>query len=396
MVALVPIRKPARGIPRPLRPNLRGLTRIQLETFVTSKLGAPRFRADQIFEWVHRHRASDVHEMTNLPKPLRSLIDEHADLRRLERHGDFVARDGTRKLRLRTLDGHYIESVLIPNDQRGFTLCVSSQVGCSMTCRFCATASLTFERSLAAWEIVDQIEQAQDLLEQASQREGRDHGRSDDPESWPYRLSNVVYMGMGEPLHNFIPVKASVEIVTDPKGAAITARRITISTSGLVPAIERFSRDPLSAQVGLAVSLNATTDDVRDDVMPINLKWPLLALLNAVRALPDARRRDLTFEYVLLSEVNDFEDDAHRLADLVREFDCHINVIPFNPHPHAPYKRPSSNRVRRFMDVAKRRGLRVYLRTPRGDDIGAACGQLALEGESGQAPAAPLEEGRTT
>lgn len=359
---------------------------------MTSKLGAPRFRADQIFEWIHKHRVGCVDEMANVPKQLRNLLTEHADLSRLERHGDFVARDGTRKLRLRTLDGHYIESVLIPNDQRGFTLCVSSQVGCSMTCRFCATASLPFERSLAAWEIVDQIEQAQDLLDQASEHEGREFGVSDDPDTWPYRLSNVVYMGMGEPLHNFIPVKASVDIVTDPKGAAITARRITISTSGLVPAIERFSRDPLSAQVGLAVSLNATTDRVRDDVMPINLKWSISTLLDAVRALPDARRRDLTFEYVLLAEVNDFEEDAHRLAELVREFDCHINVIPFNPHPHAPYKRPSSTRVRHFMDVAKRRGLRVYLRTPRGDDIGAACGQLALEGEQ-QGTAAGSDSG---
>ncbi|MGB1699168.1 MAG: 23S rRNA (adenine(2503)-C(2))-methyltransferase RlmN, partial [Nannocystaceae bacterium] len=158
-------------------------------------------------------------------------------------------------------------------------------------------------------------------------------------------------------------------------------RRITISTSGLVPAIERFAKDPLSARVGLAVSLNATTDEVRDQVMPINLKWRITELLDAVRALPDDRRRDLTFEYVLLAEINDFEHDAHRLADLIRDFDCHVNVIPFNPHPHAPYRRPSSARVQRFMTIAKGRGLRVYLRTPRGDDIGAACGQLALEGE---------------
>jgi 23S rRNA (adenine2503-C2)-methyltransferase len=355
---------------------------------VASKLAAPRFRADQIFEWIHRHRVQDVDEMANIPKALRLLITEHGDLRRLERHGDFVARDGTRKLRLRTLDGYFIESVLIPNDQRGFTLCVSSQVGCSMTCRFCATASLPFERNLAAWEIVDQVEQAQDLLEQAWQidepqaQAAGDEERGAEP--LPYRLSNVVYMGMGEPLHNFVPVKSSVDIVTDPKGAAITSRRITISTSGLVPAIERFSKDPLSERVGLAVSLNATTDEVRDEVMPINLKWPISDLLDAVRALPDTRRRDLTFEYVLLEEVNDFEDDAHRLADLVREFDCHINVIPFNPHAHAPYRRPSSARVHHFMTVAKRRGLRVYLRTPRGDDIGAACGQLALEGERGR------------
>ena len=378
MTALVAIRKPAQGIPRSPRPNLRGFSRADLEAWITTELGAPLFRADQVFSWLHRHRVASVEYMRNLPRTLRDKLLAKGSIDRLERHGDFLAADGTRKLRLRTLDGHFIESVLIPNEQRGYTLCVSSQVGCSMTCRFCATASLGFTRNLDTWEIVDQVEQAQDLVEAAAAAPP-DAERPED--SRPRRLTNLVYMGMGEPLHNFNQVKRSVEVLTDPDGPGIAARRITISTSGLVPAIQRFAADELSERVGLAVSLNATTDEVRDDVMPINTRWRIAELLDAVRQMPAERRRDLTFEYVLLAGVNDSEEDAHRLADLVGDLRCHVNAIPFNPHDHAPFRRPSAAAVARFVEIARRRGLRVYLRTPRGDDIGAACGQLALEGE---------------
>jgi 23S rRNA (adenine2503-C2)-methyltransferase len=195
-------------------------------------------------------------------------------------------------------------------------------------------------------------------------------------------------MGMGEPLHNYNQVKRAVDILTHEHGAAIAGRRITISSSGLVPAIERFARDELAREVGLAISLNATTDAVRDEVMPINTRWNIAALLAAVRAVPQHRRRFVTFEYVLLADVNDSDADARRLAALVGDMRCQINVIPWNPHPHAPYRRPSAERVERFTRLCRELGLHVYVRTPRGDDIDAACGQLALRtGTAGGPPA---------
>ncbi len=374
MSGLVAIRKPQGGIPRPARRNLRGLSKDALADWLAEHLGGPRFRAAQVFAWLHQHRVEDFDAMTNLSKKDRARLAELAAVDRLAVDGVFVAADGTRKLRLQTADGHFIESVLIPNDDRGYTLCISSQVGCSMTCRFCATASLGFLRNLDTWEIVDQVYRAQDVLAELP---------SDDPDhpDWTPRLTNVVYMGMGEPLHNFNQVRDSLALLTDPDGAGLAGRRITVSTSGLVPAIQRFAREGLGDEIGLAISLNATTDAVRDEVMPINTRWKIDELLAAVREVPTSRRRDITFEYVLLGGVNDDEADADRLAELIGDLHCHVNAIPFNPHPHAPYQRPSSTRIRRFVERARERGLRVYLRTPRGEDIGAACGQLALEGE---------------
>jgi len=372
---VVAIRKPQKGIFRPERPNLRGLSRDALAEWIARHLGGPRFRASQVFAWLHQHRVGGFDAMTNLSKKDRARLAELASVDRLAVDGVFVSSDGTRKLRLRTPDGHLIESVLIPNDDRGYTLCISSQVGCSMTCRFCATASLGFLRNLDTWEIVDQVYRAQDELAALP---------SDDPDhpDWTPRLTNVVYMGMGEPLHNFNQVRDSVGLLTDAEGAGLAGRRITVSTSGLVPAIERFAAEGLGDEIGLAISLNATTDPIRDEVMPINTRWNIEQLLAAVRQVPTSRRRDITFEYVLLGGINDDVADADRLADLIGDLHCHVNAIPFNPHPHAPYERPSPARIRSFMDRAKGRGLRIYLRTPRGDDIGAACGQLALEGEA--------------
>lgn len=375
MSGVVAIRKPQKGIFRPERPNLRGLSRDALAEWIARHLGGPRFRASQVFAWLHQHRVGGFDAMTNLSKKDRARLAELASVDRLAVDGVFVSSDGTRKLRLRTPDGHLIESVLIPNDDRGYTLCISSQVGCSMTCRFCATASLGFLRNLDTWEIVDQVYRAQDELAALP---------SDDPDhpDWTPRLTNVVYMGMGEPLHNFNQVRDSVGLLTDAEGAGLAGRRITVSTSGLVPAIERFAAEGLGDEIGLAISLNATTDPIRDEVMPINTRWNIEQLLAAVRQVPTSRRRDITFEYVLLGGINDDVADADRLADLIGDLHCHVNAIPFNPHPHAPYERPSPARIRSFMDRAKGRGLRIYLRTPRGDDIGAACGQLALEGEA--------------
>ncbi|EDM73847.1 hypothetical protein PPSIR1_09370 [Plesiocystis pacifica SIR-1] len=371
------IRKPQRAIPRGDKPNLRGMSREELGEFLGRELSAPAYRVDQVFGWIHQRRAPDFDAMTNLSKADRAKLRERASLDTLEVDTIQRARDGTRKLRLRTADGEAIESVLIPNDERGLTQCISSQVGCALDCRFCATASLGFRRNLDTWEIVDQVARARTLLAEEAEREGA---------RWTPRITNIVYMGMGEPLHNFNQVRRSLSILTDAGGEAIAGRRITVSTSGLVPAIERFAREGLGEEVGLAISLNATTDAVRDEVMPINRKWKIDELLAAVRRVPTSRRRRVTFEYVLLGGVNDSDADAHRLIELVREFRCHVNVIPFNPHEHAPYRRPSQSRVRAFMAILRRSGVDVWLRTPRGDDIQAACGQLALDDPKTAAP----------
>ncbi len=364
------IRRPQRGIPRGERPNLRGMTRAELREWLDRELGSPGYRADQVFAWIHARRAGEFAAMTNLPKRERERLGARASLDRLEVDAVLRAADGTRKLRLRTSDGEAIESVLIPNDERGLTQCISSQIGCALDCRFCATASLGFRRNLDTWEIVDQVARARALLSAEAEAEGA---------QWPPRITNVVYMGMGEPLHNFNGVRRSIEILTDEAGEAIAGRRITVSTSGLVPAIHRFAREGLGLEVGLAISLNATTDAVRDEVMPINQRWNIAELLAAVREVPTSRRRRVTFEYVLLREVNDSDADARRLIALVREFRCHVNVIPFNPHPHAPYRRPSVRRVASFVAILRDAGVGCWLRTPRGDDIQAACGQLALD-----------------
>lgn len=373
MSELFQLRRPNRAIPKGDKPHLRGMGREELEDWLKEKLCVPRYRGEQIFRWLHQQRARNFAEMSNLSKRDRAKLEEISSLESVELDAVFNSADGTKKLRLRTTDGELMESVLIPNDERGYTQCISSQVGCALGCRFCATASLGLHRNLAAWEIVDQVYLAQDLLKREAEEKG---------ETWPGRITNLVYMGMGEPLHNYNHVARSLELLMHEEGANISGKRITVSTSGLVPAIERFGRDGLGLEVGLAISLNATTDEIRDEVMPVNTRWNIAQLLAAVREVPRKRRRRLTFEYVLLADTNDSDDDARRLVRLLKEFDCHVNVIPFNPHPHAPYRRPGSTRIEAFMRILRSANLPSYLRTPRGDDIGAACGQLALEGEA--------------
>jgi len=370
MSELVAIRPPQRGLPKSDKPHLRDLPLRQLQAWMAENLGGAPFRAAQIFEWLHRHRVVAHDEMSNLAKADRERL---ALTSRIEPLGVDVVRiagDGTRKLRLRTIDGQAIEAVLIPNEGRGFTLCISSMVGCSLSCQFCATQTLGFIRNLSTWEIVDQVYRAQDLLVAHAEQARL---------AWVPRIVNLVLMGMGEPLHNFVQVKRALEILTDPRGAAIAGRRITVSTAGLVPAIERFAREGVADEIGLAVSLNATTDAVRDRIMPINRRWNIEQLLAAVRHIPQPKRRLLTFEYVLLADINDSDDDAKRLVGLLEGVDAQVNAIPFNPHAGSSYRRPSAERIARFVSIARRLGQPVHLRTPRGDDIGAACGQLALE-----------------
>jgi 23S rRNA (adenine2503-C2)-methyltransferase len=319
---------------------------------VLAEMGEQRFRADQIFLGLHGRGARTWDELTDLPRALRATLAEHFAIGTLTLDAVQTAADGTRKLRFRVADGRSIESVLIPDGAKT-TQCISSQVGCALDCRFCATATLGFGRNLTAGEIVAQVHHARQLL--GGER----------------RITNLVYMGMGEPLHNYAQVTRSLRIL----GASFSYRRITVSTAGLVPGIEKLGREDV--RPNLAVSLNATTDETRDAIMPINRKWNIAALLAAVAAYPLERRRRVTFEYVLLAGVNDTPDDARRLARLLRPFPCKVNLIPWNPHPLAPYLRPSAAAIEAFQNQVKRLGLPAYLRTPRGDDIDAACGQLA-------------------
>ncbi len=347
--------------------DVRALTRDELVAFV-AELGQPRYRADQLWQWVHARGVARWDDMTNLSKALRAELADKATLGTLEVDRVQTSADGTRKLRLLTRDGRAIESVLIPDGDK-LTQCISSQVGCALDCSFCATATMGLVRNLDAGEIVDQVYRAREVL------------------GGEARITNLVYMGMGEPLHNYREVIKSLRTLCDADGANMSHRRITVSTVGLVPGIEKLGREDF--QVNLAVSLNASHDEVRDELMPVNRKWNIAALLDAVKRYPLDKRRRVTFEYVLIKGKTDSLEDAARLAQLLRGMKCKVNIIPWNPHPHAPYERPSDAAIEAFQNEVKRLGLPAYLRTPRGDDIDAACGQLALAPER---PASDLVE----
>jgi 23S rRNA (adenine2503-C2)-methyltransferase len=338
--------------------DLRTLDLSETEAFVR-ELGLPRFRGEQIWRWVHGAGVRSFDEMTNVPKALRATLAERATLGTLAVDAVQTSADGTRKLRLRTRDGKAIETVLIPDGDK-LTQCISSQVGCALDCQFCATAKLGLARHLDPGEIVDQVYRGRALL--AEVEPGR-------------RVTNLVYMGMGEPLHNYDNVVKSLRLLTHELGANLSQRRITVSTVGLVPGIEKLGRE--TVRPNLAVSLNASNDEVRDRIMPINRKYDIARLLGAIRAYPLEQRRRVTFEYVLLAGVNDTMADAARLTALLRGIPCKVNLIPWNPHPESPYRRPTPEAIDAFQNEVKRLGLPAYLRTPRGDDIDAACGQLA-------------------
>lgn len=342
----------------PARPDLRAMSLAEATAWLEG-LGQPRFRGEQVWRWVHHKGATSFDEMTNLPAGLRATLAERATIGTLKVAEIQTSKDGTRKVRLETRDGRSIESVLIPDGDKT-TQCISSQVGCALDCQFCATAKLGLTRHLDPGEIVDQVYRARALL--AEVEPGR-------------RITNLVYMGMGEPLHNYDNVLRSLRILTDDKGAGLSQRRITVSTVGLVPRIEKLGREDV--RPNLAVSLNASSDEVRDQIMPINRKYDIARLLGAIKAYPLEHRRRVTFEYVLLAGVNDSLADAARLGKLLRGMRCKVNVIPWNPHPGAPYRRPTPEAIDAFQNECKRLGLPTYLRTPRGDDIDAACGQLA-------------------
>ncbi|MBE7454850.1 MAG: 23S rRNA (adenine(2503)-C(2))-methyltransferase RlmN [Kofleriaceae bacterium] len=340
------------------RPDLRALTLDQAQDLAVA-LGLPRFRGEQAWRWVHGRGATSWDEMTNLGAAVRERLAAGARIGTLTLAEVQRSRDGTRKLRFTTRDGYAIESVLIPDGDKT-TQCISSQVGCAVDCQFCATAKLGLTRNLDPGEIADQVYRARALL------------AVEEPDR---RITNLVYMGMGEPLHNYDHVMRSLRILTHDLGAGLSQRRITVSTAGLVPRLEKLGREDV--RPNLAVSLNAASDEVRDQIMPINRKWNIGKLLAAIRAYPLEHRRRVTFEYVLLAGVNDALTDAADLARLLRGQRCKVNLIPWNPHPEAPYRRPAPEVIEAFQNECKRLGLPTYLRTPRGDDIDAACGQLA-------------------
>jgi 23S rRNA (adenine2503-C2)-methyltransferase len=331
-----------------------------LESFGVTAKAAP-MRARQLWNWVYVHGARDFGAMSNLAKDFRAGMAENFSLTRPEIVTAQVSEDGTRKWLLRTAPGIEFETVYIPEEDRG-TLCVSSQVGCTLTCRFCHTGTQKLVRNLSPYEIVSQVMVARDALS-----------------DWPStgenrRITNVVMMGMGEPLYNFDNVKAALGIVQDGDGLALSRRRITLSTAGVVPMITRAGSEIGSM---LAISLHAARDDIRDVIVPLNKKYPIAELMAACRAYPGlSNARRITFEYVMLKGVNDSLADARALVKLIAGIPAKINLIPFNAWPGAPYECSDWEQIEKFADVVNRAGYASPVRTPRGRDIMAACGQL--------------------
>jgi 23S rRNA (adenine2503-C2)-methyltransferase len=362
--------------------DLANLSRTQLEQFVLETLKEKKFRANQLWRWMHQRGVRSFDEMTDLSKDLRESLKQQAKLGGLTLIGVYPSGDGTQKLVLETWDKHRVESVLIPSKsyaavseeepedadiddpqnasepnirvRNRLTVCFSTQVGCAMDCGFCYTASLGLARNLTAAEITDQLHHAKRALNGTE-------------------ITNLVAMGMGEPLANINHLLVALEALHAPDGLAFGARRITISTVGLVPQMKKLGE---SSKVNLAVSLTATTDELRDELMPINRKYPLAELLKACREYPLAKGRRITFEYVLLAGVNDSLEDAERLAKILRGIPAKVNLLAFNEHEKAPYKRPSNEVVDRFQRAMLGYGYSTSVRNSRGRDVTAACGQL--------------------
>lgn len=350
------------------RTNLIGLSREQLIE-VLKGLGEKPFRATQLWHWMYHRGVTDFTAMTDLGKPLREKLIAGFYVGRLEIKQALVSADGSRKWLLRLDDGNEIETVLIPDDGRG-ALCISSQVGCTLNCDFCNTGTQRLVRNLTPAEIVGQLMMARDELgEWPAGVDGR-------------LLTNIVMMGMGEPLMNFDNVRDALRIIKDGEGLAISRRRITLSTSGVVPMIARAGQE---IDVDLAISLHSGDNAVRDVLVPINKKYPLEELLKACAAYPGARNsRRITMEYVMLKDVNDSDDDARHLAHLMRKYKipAKFNLIPFNPWPGTKYECSSNNRVHRFSQILNDAGFSAPIRHPRGRDIMAACGQLKSDSEN--------------
>ena len=325
-----------------------------------SALGEKPFRAKQLLRWMHRFGQSDFDAMTDIAKSLREKLRVQAEIRPPSVVSDKFSDDGTRKFLFDVGSGNAVETVFIPEDDRG-TLCVSTQAGCALDCAFCSTGKQGFNRNLTVAEIIGQLWQANRLLGDASTDERI--------------ISNVVLMGMGEPLANFENTVTALRLMLDDNAYGLSRRRVTVSTSGLVPAMDRLREE---CPVALAVSLHAPDDALRDELVPINRKYPLHELMAACRRYLEKAPRDfVTFEYVMLDGVNDSEAHARRLTDLVRNVPCKFNLIPFNPFPGSPFRRSPSPRIRRFAEILMGEGIVTTTRKTRGEDIDAACGQLA-------------------
>ncbi len=347
-----------------LRPDIGELDLAELEQAVEA-LGEPRFHARQLFQWLYKRGIGDFGEMTDLARDLRSTLAANFRLVTPEIVKRERSSDGTTKLLLRLEDGHLIESVFIP-DTPANTFCLSTQVGCAMRCGFCLTGKMGIIRNLTAGEIVGQVRVlAQDL--------GLLQSRF-----------NIVLMGMGEPLHNYDATMKALRILADEHGLSVNPRRVTLSTVGVLPALERLATEPLMPN--LAISLHATTEDQRDMLVPINRKYGLKELLDACRTFPIKRRARITFEYVMLRGVNDTDEDARRLVRLLHGIKAKVNLLPLNEAPGIPFERPPDARVNRFAQILAERGVVVSVRKSRGRDIRAACGQLITESSRQKSP----------
>ncbi len=348
--------------PAPLR-SLIGLTRKELADVVT-ELGEKPFRATQLWNWMYQRGAKSFDEMINLPKGLKQSLNEKYHINRPHISKDYLSIDGTRKWLVKFPDGQEVETVFIPEEDRG-TLCVSSQVGCTLTCKFCHTGTQKMVRNLAAEDIITQFMLARDALgDWPSSRAAR-------------KVTNIVMMGMGEPLLNYDAVAKALLIIMDGEGLSLSKRRITLSTSGIVPLIERCGAE---LGVNLAISLHAVNDELRDVLVPINKKYNIAQLMEACRNYPTlSNARRITFEYVMLNGVNDSDEDAHALVKLLEGIPAKVNLIPFNSWPGSDFTCSSNRRIAAFSKIVMDAGYASPVRTPRGEDILAACGQLKSE-----------------
>ena len=371
MTVSTPITQDVLTVPRKLPDgpmNLVGMTRAQMRDILIEH-GTPekqaKMRVGQIWQWVYEKGVRDFAVMSNLAKTYRSELAEHFVIEVPEVVSKQISLDGTRKYLMRIAGGHEVETVYIPEEDRG-TLCISSQVGCTLTCSFCHTGTQKLVRNLTTAEIIGQVLVARDDL-----GEWPEPGA---PKNETRLLSNIVLMGMGEPLYNFDNVRDAMKIAMDPEGISLSRRRITLSTSGVVPEIAKTAQE-IGCQ--LAISFHATTDEVRDKLVPINKKWNIAELLDALRTYPKVSNSErITFEYVMLKDVNDSDADARRLVKLIKGIPAKINLIPFNEWPGSPYERSDWSRIEAFADIIYKAGYASPIRTPRGEDIMAACGQL--------------------
>jgi 23S rRNA (adenine2503-C2)-methyltransferase len=373
---------PERYIQNDLRPSLVGLSRAQLMEML-ARVGVPekqrKMRANQLFHWIYHKGATSFAAMSNIARELREKLDEAFQIARPEIVMEQKSNDGTMKWLLRLAPDergqrHEIETVYIPEEDRG-TLCISSQVGCTLTCTFCHTGTQTLVRNLTAEEIVGQIMLARDRIKDWPD----DLAANPQPPSSGRYITNVVLMGMGEPLYNFDHVKQAMELASDGEGLSLSRRRITLSTSGVVPEIARAG-DEIGTM--LAISLHATTDEIRNKLVPLNKKYPLAELLEACRNYPGlSNARRITFEYVMLKGINDSPADARRLVKLLAGIPAKINLIPFNPWPGTAYECSDWETIETFAEIVNKAGYASPVRTPRGRDIMAACGQLKSESQ---------------